>query len=224
MAPPNRTRSGTLTGPRPPGQARRPSPVQAYDDSDLGEGDDDEPDGGRRLEEGSASGAETSESGAEYYYREDKMSQRGMRSTGLLTGQSASGTSKEGSEWEELVSKMQDVARRWKRLLQRQGLAAYASSVTEHWRGEALTLRQHFASPSPADTARRVRQGATLRLASTPPQVPAVPPVESPVTPSRGHDPPLSLCGVPFPAGPQGVRAESLAQGAYRVWLCRCHG
>lgn len=117
----NRTRSGTLTGPRPP-TARRPTPV--YDSS----GEDDEEQRIEAAEEGNGFGTSYGSDGGEKMY---KPSPTLAKSNGTAAGAelNGNGVGKESTEWEELVAKMRDVARRWKKLLDKQGLSLYALSL-----------------------------------------------------------------------------------------------
>lgn len=122
----NRTRSGTLTGPRPP-TARRSSssPSSPYDTSESGDGDDDEM---MNAEEGSIG------SNINTYHAPrstgDVMSKRGLSSNAMVNGAS-NGIPQEGTEWDELVLKMADVVRRWKLLIANQGMQGYEISKIE---------------------------------------------------------------------------------------------
>ena len=118
----NRTRSGTLTGPRPP-TARRPTVVPVYDSS----GEDEE----QRIEaaeEGNGNGNGYGSDGGEKMHK-------GPANLAKANGsapQPDPGThalGKDSTEWEELVAKMKDVARRWKKLLDKQGLSLYVHSL-----------------------------------------------------------------------------------------------
>lgn len=120
-----RTRSGTLTGPRPP-TARRPTQIPVYDSS----GEDEE----QRIEaaeegNGVGNGNGYGSDGAE---KTHKGSATLAKSNGnpISVDPVGNGVGKESTEWEELVAKMRDVARRWKRLLDKQGLSMYAPSLS----------------------------------------------------------------------------------------------